>query len=285
MIQRKNINIKSEKPIVSFSPLFEGDINFWINTALDEELLEVLSKAKAVIFPQVVSQELYFFCRQRGIPIFPNYDVRFKFPGKIGQILLFRELDLPHPRSICFPRVASLGEHPGAKRPLFPKYPFVLKGNYGHEGKEVFLIEDEKDFEDALKVVKQLEKEGRFGFLVQEFIPSSYDLRIIICGTRFIPVWRLLGRSFKSNLTQEGRLIPCPDKDLENKALFLIKVFVERSGINLAAVDFLVKEGLPLFNEINYFFGRRAIGGSESFYNLWQKAVEEFLKKLDTCRF
>ncbi len=280
MAQRKNINIKLKEPIVSFNPLFDGDINFWVNTAIDEELLEIISTARAVIFPQVVSQELYFFCRKKGIPVFPNYDVRFKFPGKIGQILLFKELNLPHPRTICFQRVASLGEHPGAKKTLFPEYPFVLKGNHGHEGHEVFLIENEKDFENALRIIKQLEKEGRFGFLIQEFVSSRYDLRIIVCGSRLIPVWRSVEGSFKSNLAQEGKLIPCPDKKIEDKAISLIKIFIKKSKVNLAAVDFLIKEGIPLFNEINYFFGRRALGGSESFYNLWQEAVNEFLKDL-----
>ncbi len=260
--------------------MVEGDLHFWIFTALDEELLNLLAQAKAVIFPQVVPQELYFLCRDLGVRVFPNYDLRFKYPGKIGQILLFKALDLPHPETICLPKIAALGDHPGGRRVEWPKFPFVLKGNYGHEGREIFLIERETDLEEALRVFKQLEKEGRFGFLIQEFIPSPYDLRVIVCGKRLIPVWRALEGSFKSNLAQGGRLIPCPDQALEDKALALAQTLVQKGGLNLAAIDFLIKDQTPLLNEINYVFGRRALGGSDSFYALWEEAVREFIESL-----
>ncbi len=260
--------------------MVKGDLHFWAFTALDEELLTLLAKAKAVILPQVIPQELYFFCRDLGVPVFPNYDLRFKYPGKIGQIFLFKRLGLPHPKTICFPKIAALGEHPGARKTEWPTFPFVLKGNHGHEGREIFLIEKETDLKEAFKVFKQLEKEGRFGFLAQEFIPSPYDLRVIICGKRLIPIWRALEGSFKSNLAQGGRLISCPDQALEEKALALTQMLVQKGGLNLAAIDFLIKDQTPLLNEINYVFGRRALGGSDSFYELWEEAVREFIESL-----
>lgn len=280
MTQKKNINTKERQPIISFHPLIEGDLHLWVFTALDEELLDLLAKAKAVIFPQVVPQELYYLCRDLGMRVFPNYDLRFKYPGKIGQILLFKGLGLPHPKTICFPKIAALGEHPGAKRVEWPGFPFVLKGNHGHEGREIFLIEKETDLEEALKIFKQSEQAGRFGFLAQEFIPSPYDLRVIVCGKRLIPVWRALEDSFKSNLAQGGRLISCPDQALEEKALALAQILVQKGRLNLAAIDFLIKDQNPLLNEINYVFGRRALGGSDSFYTLWEEAVREFIESL-----
>ncbi|RUM86969.1 MAG: glutathione synthase, partial [Thermodesulfatator sp.] len=91
--------------VVSFNPWVEGEQNFFQFTALTEEVLSALAEARAVILPQTVSPELYYFVRQLGKPVFPHYDLRFAFPGKIGQILLFRSLGLPHPRTLGVPRL------------------------------------------------------------------------------------------------------------------------------------------------------------------------------------
>ena len=54
-----------------------------------------------------------------------------------------------------------------------------------------------------------------------------------------------------------------------------------KTGINLAAVDFIFsfseKDPEPLFLEINYYFGRRGIGGSERYYQLLYEAVRGWL--------
>jgi len=36
----------------------------------------------------------------------------------------------------------------------------------------------------------------------------------------------------------------------------------------------------PLLLEINYFFGRTGLGGSERFYSLFQAAVDQWLEQL-----
>ncbi len=268
------------KKIVSLTPIFEADINLWGTTGLDEEVLETIAQAKAILLPQIITPELYAYCRTLNIPVFPNYDWRFRFSGKIGQTLMFKALRLPTPKTICIPKIASLGQHPQTKKLSMPKFPFIVKGNYGHEGQEVFLITEKEHWEEALKYFKMQEREGFFGFILQEYLPAPYELRVIICGTDLIPVWRENSDDFKANLAQGGQLIPCPDKELEAQGLALIRLLIEKTQINLAAVDFLVEDKKLLFNEINYVFGRRALGGSENFYKLWHKAVISFLKHL-----
>jgi ribosomal protein S6--L-glutamate ligase len=95
-----------------------------------------------------------------------------------------------------------------------------------------------------------------------------------------VPVWRERGDTFCANLAQGGRIIPCPDKALEKKGLALARKLVKHSRIDLAAVDFLLRGSELLFNEINYVFGRQALGGSEAFYELWREAVKNFLKRV-----
>ena len=59
-----------------------------------------------------------------------------------------------------------------------------------------------------------------------------------------------------------------------------------KTGINLAAFDILFTDDAdvappdtPIFLEINYFFGRQGIGGSEALYTLLRQAVREWLER------
>ncbi|MBX6422581.1 RimK family alpha-L-glutamate ligase [Thermosulfurimonas sp. F29] len=263
---------------VSFNPWIEGEVNFFQFTALTEEVIAALRRARAVFLPQTVSPELYFFVRRLGKRVFPNYDLRFAFPGKIGQILLFRVLGLPHPRTICVPRICALGPHPGTVEVSLPPYPFVVKGNHGHEGREVFLVRNAGEWEEALKILRTFEASGRYGFLVQEYLPWEYDLRVVVIGNRRLPFWRK-GR-FLKNLVQEGEVVACPDPGLEARALEVVAELCEKTGFNLMAVDFLFRpeRGEVLINEINFVFGLRLLGGEERFRTYLREAGEAFLR-------
>ena len=58
-------------------------------------------------------------------------------------------------------------------------------------------------------------------------------------------------------------------------------LLTEKTGINLAAVDFVfsfsLKDPDPLILEINYFFGRRGLGGTENYYRILYRAVQDWL--------
>jgi ribosomal protein S6--L-glutamate ligase len=53
------------------------------------------------------------------------------------------------------------------------------------------------------------------------------------------------------------------------------------TGINLAAVDFVFHfphpNPRPLLLEINYYFGRRGLGGSLKYYRLLHRAIQAWL--------
>jgi ribosomal protein S6--L-glutamate ligase len=65
----------------------------------------------------------------------------------------------------------------------------------------------------------------------------------------------------------------------------VVKAFCDRTGINLAGFDLIFPSGSdrpkPLFLEINYFFGRRGLGGSERYYRLIDRAIRRWLSSLD----
>ncbi|MBW2338454.1 MAG: hypothetical protein JRF47_17190, partial [Deltaproteobacteria bacterium] len=102
--------------IVSFHPLFEGNKN--ITCAGREpgaEDLAAIKAADAVILPQGCYQSLYEMARANCPYVFPNYDTRFQYPGKIGQTKLFREFKIAHPASEIYLNLASF-HHKFGKR-------------------------------------------------------------------------------------------------------------------------------------------------------------------------
>jgi ribosomal protein S6--L-glutamate ligase len=66
------------------------------------------------------------------------------------------------------------------------------------------------------------------------------------------------------------------------KKLNDLRFFLERTKINLAGFDFLFSPLSPkaYFIEINYFFGRRGLGGSEKFYQILIKEINQWLKSV-----
>ena len=77
------------------------------------------------------------------------------------------------------------------------------------------------------------------------------------------------------------------DPDLQTAAIAATQAFCQKTGINLAGFDFLFSEAdlssfriVPLFLEINYFFGRKGLGGSEKYYQRLQKGIDEWLANI-----
>ena len=261
--------------IVSFLPTFSADLNFFQFEPLNEGLLKCLCRAKAVVFPPTISPEIYFFVKNAGVPVFPEYTLRFLYPGKIGQILLFKALGLPHPETTIVPRLCGMEENP-YERSLALRFPLVLKGNLGNEGSEIFLIKTEEEFKKVIKKVKAWERSGRFGFLLQEYIPTEFDARAVVIGEKVLIFFRRGG--FKKNLAQGGEIIPCPKKGLKKKVYELTLEITAKTEFNLVAIDFLFKNDEPLVNEFNFVFGRRGIG-ERTYQHYLKKAIKSFISR------
>lgn len=266
--------------ILSFHPLFEGDKNILCaGREAGAYDLDAVKAADAVILPQGCKASLYEMARENCANVFPNYDAKFEYPGKIGQIRLFRKLNVPHPKSEIYTSHSSL---------LTPHFslPFVFKFDWGGEGDNVFLIRSFEEFEAVRQKAVAYERSGQAGFLIQEYIPSqNRDLRVAVIGKKMISYWRVQKDSeiFCANLSKGAFIDRDSDPDLQAKGLEAVRAFCEKTGINLAGFDLLFsrdKEKTPLFIEINYFFGRQGLGGSERFYEILGQEIEKWIKNL-----
>ena len=273
--------------ILSFHPIFVADQNrLCAGRDPDSGDLAAMRQASAVILPQGCRASLYEAARQNCARVFPNYDARFAYPGKIGQSSLFEQSGVPHPQTESYGKTAVFYQrHPDGVSPI--KLPIVVKLNWGGEGEGVFPVCHDKELADVLKRLARFEASGQYGFVIQQWVPSgSRSLRVVVIGNQMVSYWRINPSDQLSPVSLAGGAIidRASDGHLITAAESVTAEFCRQNGINLAGFDFLFTTDpqvtdlqTPLFLEINYFFGRRGLGGSEAYYTRLVQAIEHWL--------
>jgi ribosomal protein S6--L-glutamate ligase len=223
--------------------------------------------------------------------IFPNYHARFNYPGKIGQAHLFKATGVAHPRTETFENMQAFvdryGDLPGTAGFDFP---FVAKFDWGGEGENVACIETEEHFQNFQLQAIRYERTGQAGFLLQKLIPAQGRvLRVTVIGHNIVSYWRTQPdkTAFYANISKGALLDADTDPNLQAAGVMTTRFFCQKNSINLAGFDFLfssqaLTDGIvePLFLEINNFFGRKGLGGSERYYTLLQDAIQKWVDGL-----
>ena len=280
--------------ILSFHPCFSGDK--FISCAGREVTagdVEIIKQAATVILPQACPWDLYEAASKHCARVFPDFSTKFEYPGKVGQIELFRKTSTPHPETIIYKDSADFYQQHGQDLASYSyawsqDQPLVLKNNWADEGHGVFFIGDETELAVVLEKVKRAEKTGPAGFIVQRYIETQARvLRVVVINTRLISYWRVGDEQAGPgciNLSQGATLDTKFRPDLQQQGIEAVKKFCGQTGINLAGIDLLFPceakvepETKPLFLEINYYFGRQGLGGSEKFYELLIPEIEKWL--------
>ena len=253
---------------------------------LDSHDLAHIRDAEVIILPQICPFELYQACTNSSALIFPNYQTRFKYPGKVGQSLLFKQLKFPHPETRPWPSVTEFRKTFQHIEDFPHRIPFVLKADGTHEAEGLFVITDQTSLESSLQNLTRFESSGTVGFISQELIHAEGNvLRAVILGRTIITYWKR-GQNPSQIITTVSRGAKI-DKgwrnDLQEKGRIEAQKFSAGTGSNLAAIDFVFSlahlNPEPLFLEVNYYFGRRGLGGSIHYYRLLLGAIQEWLKE------
>ncbi len=275
--------------VLSFHPNIVADKNILCAGRLpDDEDRAAISRAQAVILPQGCSEALYRMCRNHCPNIFPNYDARFDFPGKVGQARLFQKVGAPFPHTYPFDTVSDYYKDFGDKGGTSPLgLPCVFKSDWGGEGDGVFQVKTAEDLEQVLEKAQSNEQSGQKGFVLQTYIPSrDRSLRVVVIGDEFFSYWRVQEdpSQFVTSLNAGAVIDHDTDPDLQKAGRAEVKQFCMETRIDLAGFDLLFPEDEPdtgpLFLEINYFFGRRGFGGSLEYYKLFEASVRRWLGRL-----
>ncbi len=275
--------------ILSFHPCFEGDRNILCaGRAPDENDQAAVRAARAVILPQGCPQPLFEMVHCHGRHVFPDYRARFRYPGKTGQIRLFQETGTRHPDTRIYNSIEDYTL--SLDSDLLPadfKFPVVFKLNWGGEGETVFWVQNPADLSVALQKAGFGEAAGRSGFLLQTFIPGNQRaLRVAVIGRTMLSYWRVQQDPavFGTSLAHGAVIDSVSDPQLQAMGIQTVSEFCRKTGINLAGFDLLLPgttpHQTPYFLEINYFFGRRGLGGSERFYAVLNQEIRHWIKSL-----
>lgn len=269
--------------ILSFHPCFTADrqVIFYSRRGINADDISLIRSAELIILPQACSEELYKLCEESGADIFPDYRTRFRYPGKTGQSVLIEETGLDQPGTFAWSSVKEFLEK--FDESYQHEYPFILKADSAHEGEGVFLVREKADLNSA---IDELGKK-RDKFVSQEFIPSHGNvLRVVIMGDNYISYWKRPGES-GSEITsmKKGAVVDREWRpDLQEKGRERAKELSVKTGINLAAVDFIFnineKDPLALLLEINYYFGRRGLGGTINYYKMLYQTLADWMYKM-----
>lgn len=275
--------------IVSFHSIIEADKNI-ICAGREPNAADfaAIKAAKAVILNQGCSRSLYEAARANCPNVFPNYDAKFKYPGKTGQIELFRQIKVCHPSTETYSDIASFHAKYDQPPYRFPwQYPIVFKLDWGGEGETVYLVNSTDDLEKILAQTAEFEKSGQTGFLLQEYVPSNNKtLRVVAIGQRMISYWRIQRDSddFHASLSKGAVADSNGEPELQHKAVAFVKRICQKTSINLAGFDVIfsseIHDPQPMLLEINYFFGRKGLGGSEAYYEILQEEIRDWLEMI-----
>jgi ribosomal protein S6--L-glutamate ligase len=274
--------------ILSFHPCYVADENrICAERPPGPADLARMRAAQAVILPQGCKPELYRMARENAAHIFPNYDVRFGYPGKSGQIRLFRELGAPHPPTRLY-RCLTDFDYPRQAAVITREigFPLVFKLDFGGEGETVERIETPQHLRAYLQAASD---RYQGPFLLQRYIAAEQrSLRVVVIGKRLISYWRENPdpESFGTSAGKGARIDHESDPRRQQLAREAVCELCRRSGINLAGFDLLFQpaDDRPLFLEINHYFGRRGLGGSAAFYEILSAEIDRWLAQLSLGR-
>ena len=276
--------------ILSFHPCFETDKNLIVaGRDPDHKELNAIKSADAVILPQGCRESLYKMAVGNCTHVFADYRARFEYPGKIGQASLFKKVNAPFPRTFVYPNLESFSRGAPGTEPKAPlPFPFVFKFDWGGEGYSVFLVKTNVELLQLLDKAKNYERSGRTGFLIQAYVPHrNRSLRVVVINRKLISYWRVqpVAEVFGTSLVSGARIDPESDPHLQAAGGEVVSRFCKQTGINLAGFDLIFDQSEdnpePIMLEINYFFGRAGLGGSDNFYKLLIPEITAWIAALN----
>lgn len=275
--------------LLSFHPRVKGDIELRLpfKGFFSEKQIQAIASARAIVFTQTVKSHQYEFCRARCRHLFPDYTHRFDCEGKYANIQLFRRFNASHPETRCYDSVEDFKvRHFKSEEPLMP-FPFILKGDEGGSGWAVFLVRNHHELIERLEILGNARIHMTSRFIAQTFVPhEGRDLRVVVIGRIMKAYWRCQHNpsEFRNNVGRGATINYDLDPELTEKGISRVREFCSKTGINLAAFDLLFDrsnpESEPLFSEINFFFGRKGLGGSQRFRELLNQAVQDWVSGL-----
>ena len=120
--------------------------------------------------------------------------------------------------------------------------------------------------------------------VLQAYVPhDNRALRVVVINQLLVSYWRVqpTRQAFGTSLASGARIDPASDPALQELGKTAVRKVCAQTSINLGGFDVIFDPSKPnpepVLLEINYFFGRTGLGGSEAFYGLLVPEIEAWI--------
>lgn len=200
-----------------------------------------------------------------GITVFNSYYISSICNNKALTHFHMNQLSIPMVNTIFIKKNNSI------PIPLIP-FPFVLKATGGRGGENVYLVNDDEEFEKHLADISETE------LIIQstEKVQLGKDVRVFVVGNEIIgAVLRESKIDFRSNFKLGGAVYWYP---LNIHETTLVKRIIDHFDFGMVGIDFLLDtNGRFLLNEIEDVVGSRTLS-TISDINILKKYVTHIKK-------
>lgn len=184
--------------------------------------------------------------RGQGVKVFDNNFLADKYSiDKPSDLIKLTFAGIPVPDTAHvnnFSRYVSTAEEMG--------YPIVVKFTRAGKGDGIYKLDNK---EALANFMAKTQEEGGLAkdFLIQDFIPYEYDLRILIIGNRTFCMRRIPQESeFRANFSLGGSVEKFALDEADER---LARRAMEAVGLEVAGVDMLMtKDGKKYILEVNH---------------------------------
>ncbi len=177
-----------------------------------------------------------------GMPVFNNYQV--------SSICNDKRKTYQHVSQANVPIMDTIFVHKGFSSEIW--YPAVAKPAFGKGGRDVFLVRDHRELQNALDRIPDSE------IVIQRAASDlGRDLRVYVIGRRIIAAMlRVSVTDFRSNFCLGGKACIYDLNDDERR---MVNRITDLFDFGLVGIDFIFDKGKPVFNEIEDVVGSRML--------------------------
>lgn len=207
-----------------------------------EELLyqkKIINELPKVVFMRAHEIKLIKYFEEHGIEVINNLNSTVNCKDKWKTFSILEGINVKQPKTML------LASKNYSEIMSYFQNKFLLKYRYGAQGKDIYLIENEKQFAHVMEIINKED------YIVQEFINASYgkDLRVYIIGDKVIGgVERRNENGFMSNIARGGLSY---HYELDDETISTSLRIARTLQGEIISVDYLFGEGELVFCEAN----------------------------------
>ena len=265
---------------------------------------------------QILAKRILFALEHAGIPVFPNFKTAWYFDDKVAQKYLFESLDISHAKSYIFisyrealrfvrkakyPLIFKLSRGAGSKnvKKIDNKFEaFIILIRAFTKGfrsvSPLSIVKDKLNFfwsgnatlQDVTAAVVHLfwpyEIERAIGrergyVYFQDYIEDcSFDVRVVVVGDKAFAIKRFVRQNdFRAS---GSGLIEFDKDNIPTACIEWAFIIADKIGSDCIAIDFVMKEEMPLVIEVGYGFNLPVYYGCKGY---WDKNLTWHLGTID----